>query len=51
MVRNGVVEGGAEIGFSSNCTKNNFGPSAREHPAAAKQSDERTGYPTRLAEY
>ena len=29
MVRNGVVEGGAEIGFSSNCTKNNFGPPAR----------------------
>ena len=26
--RKGVVEGGAEIGFSSNCTKNNFGPPA-----------------------
>ena len=26
--REGVVEGGAEIGFSSNCTKNNFGPPA-----------------------
>jgi hypothetical protein len=30
MVRNGVVEGGAEIGFSSYCTKNNFGPTARD---------------------
>jgi len=26
----GVVEGGAEIGFSSNCTKNNFWPPAGE---------------------
>jgi len=26
----GVVEGGAEIGFSSNCTKNNFRPPAGE---------------------
>jgi len=30
----GVVEGGAEIGFSSNCTKNNFGPPAGEAAAS-----------------
>ena len=29
-VRASVEEGGAEIGFSSYCTKNNFGPPARE---------------------
>ena len=33
--REGVVEGGAEIGFSSDCTKNNSGPPAGEAAAAS----------------
>ena len=41
LPRVGVVEGGAEIGFSGYCTKNNFRPPAREgRPLVADVAEE-----------
>jgi hypothetical protein len=43
LPREGVVEGGAEIGFSSNCTKNNFRPPARDGQAEEKEIPDQVG--------